>query len=188
MRFDATIELAERERLAVERGGDGVGRGPRRVVEHRADQQAHGRSLARPQARFACRQSLSISSPSMMRDVDQLTVMFRDHGLRVTPQRQAIFSLLHGDDTHPTVESLFDRARRDIPAISLKTVYQTVHDLEALGEVRVLDLGTGSVRVDPNVDDDASPSCVHGVRAGARPPDRLRGSPSTAPLSPRLHR
>ena len=41
-----------------------------------------------------------------------------------------------------------------MPTISLKTVYQTVHDLEALGEVRVLDLGTGSVRVDPNVEDD----------------------------------
>jgi Fe2+ or Zn2+ uptake regulation protein len=88
-----------------------------------------------------------------MRAVDQLTVRFRSHGLRVTPQRQAIFTELYGDDTHPTVESLFERVRRDLPAISLKTVYQTVHDLEALGEVRVLDLGTGSVRVDPNVDD-----------------------------------
>jgi Fe2+ or Zn2+ uptake regulation protein len=88
-----------------------------------------------------------------MRDVDQLTVRFRSHGLRVTPQRQAIFTELYDDDTHPTVESLFERVRRDLPAISLKTVYQTVHDLEALGEVRVLDLGTGSVRVDPNVDD-----------------------------------
>ena len=41
-----------------------------------------------------------------------------------------------------------------MPTMSLKTVYQTVHDLEALGEVHVLDLGTGSLRVDPNVEDD----------------------------------
>src|SRR3954453_24163658 len=88
-----------------------------------------------------------------MKDSDQLTSLFREHGLRVTPQRQAIFRLLQGDLTHPTVEALFDRARTDMPTISLKTVYQTVHDLEALGEVRVLDLGTGSVRVDPNVED-----------------------------------
>ncbi len=33
-------------------------------------------------------------------------------------------------------------------------MYQTVHDLEALGQVVLLDLGTGSVRVDPNVDVD----------------------------------
>jgi Fe2+ or Zn2+ uptake regulation protein len=89
-----------------------------------------------------------------MKDTDTLTTIFREQGLRVTPQRQAIFRLLEGDVSHPTVESLYDRARTDMPTISLKTVYQTVHDLEALGEVRVLDLGTGSVRVDPNVEDE----------------------------------
>ena len=87
-----------------------------------------------------------------MKRVDQLTSIFRDQGLRVTAQRQAIFRLLQGNETHPTVESLYDRARAEMPTISLKTVYQTVHDLEALGEVRVLNLGTGSVRVDPNVE------------------------------------
>ncbi len=87
-----------------------------------------------------------------MKTSDHLTAEFRRQGLRVTPQRQAIFRLLNGDDTHPTVESLYERARREMPTISLKTVYQTVHDLEALGEVHVLDLGTGSVRVDPNVE------------------------------------
>ncbi len=89
-----------------------------------------------------------------MKSSAALTAIFREQGLRVTPQRQEIFRLLEGDDSHPTVESLFDRARADMATISLKTVYQTVHDLEALGEVRVLDLGTGSVRVDPNVEDD----------------------------------
>jgi len=87
-----------------------------------------------------------------MKSTETLTTLFREQGLRVTPQRQAIFRLLQGDDSHPTVESLFDRARSDMPTISLKTVYQTVHDLEDLGEVRLLDLGTGQVRVDPNVE------------------------------------
>jgi Fe2+ or Zn2+ uptake regulation protein len=88
-----------------------------------------------------------------MKSRDELTELFHAHGLRVTPQRQAIFRLLEGDDAHPTVDALYDRARAEMPTISLKTVYQTVHDLEALGEVHVLDLGTGSVRVDPNVED-----------------------------------
>ena len=89
-----------------------------------------------------------------MKTVAELTELFRARGLRVTPQRQAIFGLLQDDQTHPTVESLYERACSDMPTISLKTVYQTVHDLEALGEVQVLDLGTGSVRVDPNVEHD----------------------------------
>ena len=88
-----------------------------------------------------------------MTPVDQLTARFRDRGLRVTPQRQAIFRLLHGNDSHPTVESLYESARTEMPTISRKTVYQTVHDLESMGEVSLLDLGTGSVRVDPNVED-----------------------------------
>ena len=87
-----------------------------------------------------------------MKSPDLLTKLFRTRGLRVTPQRQALFGLLQDDTSHPTVEALHERARVEAPTISLKTVYQTVHDLEALGEVRLLDLGTGSVRVDPNVE------------------------------------
>jgi Fe2+ or Zn2+ uptake regulation protein len=89
-----------------------------------------------------------------MQTSDELTTLFRDRGLRVTPQRQAIFRLLHGNDRHPTVDALHEAARLEMPTISLKTVYQTVHDLEALGQVSLLDLGTGSVRVDPNVESD----------------------------------
>ena len=88
-----------------------------------------------------------------MKTVEELTSRFRAQGLRVTPQRQAIFRLLQGNGAHPTVESLYDAARSEMPTMSRKTVYQTVHDLEAMGEVTLLDLGTGSVRVDPNVDD-----------------------------------
>src|SRR5215471_18846972 len=87
-----------------------------------------------------------------VKSADELTAEFRARGLRVTPQRQAIFRLLQDVDTHPTVDSLFDAARDEMPMISRKTVYQTVQDLEALGEVELLDVGTGSIRVDPNVE------------------------------------
>ncbi|MBM3672212.1 MAG: transcriptional repressor [Actinobacteria bacterium] len=98
------------------------------------------------------RQQLLIRSATV-KTVDELTGRFRAEGLRVTPQRQAIFRLLQDNVEHPTVESLYESARAAMPTISLKTVYQTVHDLEGLGEVALLDVGTGSVRVDPNVED-----------------------------------
>jgi Fur family transcriptional regulator, stress-responsive regulator len=88
-----------------------------------------------------------------MKSADELVATFRSRGLRITPQREAIFRLLQGVDTHPTVDALFDAARSEMSMISRKTVYQTVHDLEALGEVELLDVGTGSIRVDPNVED-----------------------------------
>jgi Fe2+ or Zn2+ uptake regulation protein len=87
-----------------------------------------------------------------MRTPDELTELFRANGRKVTAQRQCIFRTLHDDVTHPTAEAVFDVARREMETISLKTVYQTLHELAELGEVTLLDLGTGAVRFDPNVE------------------------------------
>ena len=183
------VDLAERERVVVERRRDRVGRDPAALREDLADEEHRREPRARPvRCPPSCLSTIVVDSVLVvMKTSDQLTDLFRERGLRVTPQRQAIFRLLHGDDAHPTVESLYERARAEMPTISLKTVYQTVHDLEALGEVDVLDLGTGSVRVDPNVEDDAPPPRVHRVRPGARPARRVRRSAGAGPLPPRLH-
>lgn len=87
-----------------------------------------------------------------MKTPAELTELFRERGLKVTPQRQCIFRLLHGNGAHPTAESVFEAARSEMPTISLKTVYQTLNDLAEMGEIQALDLGTGSGRFDPNVD------------------------------------
>jgi Fe2+ or Zn2+ uptake regulation protein len=47
-----------------------------------------------------------------------------------------------------------------MPMMSLKTVYQTLNDLAAMGELQQLDLGTGSSRFDPNVDPHHHLVCV----------------------------
>ena len=95
-----------------------------------------------------------------MKTVDELTTRFRAEGLRVTPQRQVIFRLLHGVDTHPTVESLYEAARSEMPTISRKTVYQTVHDLESMDEVELLDVGTGASGSTPTSSMRTSTSCA----------------------------
>lgn len=87
-----------------------------------------------------------------MQTPPELTERFRDRGLKVTPQRQLIFRLLHGNEVHPTAEAVFEAARAEMPTISLKTVYQTLNDLSEMGEIHSLDLGTGAARFDPNVD------------------------------------
>jgi len=82
----------------------------------------------------------------------ELTELFRTRGLKVTPQRQMIFRLLHGNEVHPTAEAVYAAARAEMPMISLRTVYQTLNDLEKMGEIQQLDVGTGSSRFDPNTD------------------------------------
>jgi Fur family transcriptional regulator, stress-responsive regulator len=87
-----------------------------------------------------------------MRTTEQLAEAFRSHGRKVTAQRLCIFDLLQGDVTHPSVESVYESARQAVPTISRKTVYQVLYELEDFGEIAVLDLGTGAVRIDPNVE------------------------------------
>jgi Fe2+ or Zn2+ uptake regulation protein len=87
-----------------------------------------------------------------VRTPDELTELFRSNGRKVTAQRQCIFRLLQGDETHPSAEAVHAEASREMETISLKTVYQTLHDLVELGEIASLDLGTGMTRFDPNVD------------------------------------
>jgi Fe2+ or Zn2+ uptake regulation protein len=83
----------------------------------------------------------------------ELASAFRAAGLKVTPQRQLLFRLLHANPTHPTAEALYAMASEQMPGISLRTVYQTLNDLAEMGELNVLDLGTGSTRFDPNMGD-----------------------------------
>lgn len=86
-----------------------------------------------------------------MRSPEELTAAFRAAGLKVTPQRQLLFRLLHNNTTHPTAEMLFTAASQQMPGISLRTVYQTLTDLTEMGEIQSVEVGTGSHRFDPNV-------------------------------------
>lgn len=96
-----------------------------------------------------------------MRSPPELTELFRARGLKVTPQRECIFRVLFGSSAHPTAESVYAEARRVMPMMSLKTVYQTLNDLAEMGQIQQLDLGTGSTRFDPNVDAHHHLVCTH---------------------------
>ena len=88
-----------------------------------------------------------------MKSPSELAEAFRAQGLKVTPQRQLLFSLLEDDTTHPTAEGLYLRASAQMPGISLRTVYTTLTDLVAMGELHAVALGAGATRFDPNIDD-----------------------------------
>jgi Fe2+ or Zn2+ uptake regulation protein len=78
-----------------------------------------------------------------------LVRLFRERGLRVTPQRESVFEVLSdlamaSGDVHPTADHVWMRARHRMPSVSLKTIYLILHDLVDLGQIRQIDLGTGS--------------------------------------------
>jgi Fur family transcriptional regulator, peroxide stress response regulator len=87
-----------------------------------------------------------------MRSPSELIRLFRSRGLKVTPQREAVFRALHENHLHPTAEAVHAAVVLQMPTVSLRTVYQVLHDLADMGEIQALELGTGSARFDPNVD------------------------------------
>ncbi len=91
-----------------------------------------------------------VDSLSVVRSPAELIDRYRAEGRRVTPQRAAIFSALHGNEAHPTAESVHALVASAMPMVSLRTVYSVLSELTEMGEILQLDLATGSARFDPH--------------------------------------
>jgi Fe2+ or Zn2+ uptake regulation protein len=84
--------------------------------------------------------------------MDQLIDRLRARaGFRMTAQRRAVAEALSGSHVHLSAEEVHERARRALPEISLATVYNTLHELVALGEVDEHGFDGRTRRYDPNV-------------------------------------
>lgn len=83
----------------------------------------------------------------MHADVDFRELCQR-HGLAVTRQRAMIYDSLMRTHGHPSPEEIYEQVRKQIPTISLATVYKTLHTFIESGLLRELSLHHGSLRVD----------------------------------------
>jgi Fe2+ or Zn2+ uptake regulation protein len=89
----------------------------------------------------------------MLNSVESLVELFREEGLKITPQRRVIIGTLIQDESHPTTEEIYQRVLSVMPDISRTTVYNTLHGLVALGQVvEVEDPTKGGTRYDTNGD------------------------------------
>ena len=77
--------------------------------------------------------------------IEQLKQACREKGLKVTPQRIAVYSELVTSDQHPSAETLYEKVRRRFPNISLDTVNRTLQTLKDIGFAFVVE-GTGGPR------------------------------------------
>jgi Fe2+ or Zn2+ uptake regulation protein len=82
--------------------------------------------------------------------VSELVDRLRDRGWRLTAQRRVIAEALAGDHVHLAADEVYDRARAALPEVSLATVYNTLNELVALGEVAEITHTDGRKRYDPN--------------------------------------
>jgi Fur family transcriptional regulator, peroxide stress response regulator len=82
---------------------------------------------------------------------DALAQRLSDSGLRSTPQREAIYSVLLEKRDHPTAEEVFARAKPEMPMISLATVYNCLETLVQCNLVRAVNFERGPTRYCPNL-------------------------------------
>lgn len=82
----------------------------------------------------------------------RLVERLRHQGIRLTPQRLAVYRALVNTDQHPTAAMLYDELQGQIPSLSPATVYNTLQVLVDNGLVHEIgDAGDGSTHYDADL-------------------------------------
>lgn len=91
--------------------------------------------------------------------------MFAEHlkraGLRLTPQRIAIYRFLASVSSHPTAQQVYEQLAPAYPSLSLATVYNTLDALVGLGIINALgSAGDDAVHYDADTSPHVNLACV----------------------------
>ncbi len=87
----------------------------------------------------------------MQRQADKVVQILKAKGLRVTPQRFAVYANLLERTDHPTAEQILHDLNQAAPTSSQATVYSSLQALRDVGLVREVLLEEGVCRYDANV-------------------------------------
>lgn len=83
--------------------------------------------------------------------MDNITEIFREKKLKLTPQRIAVYKYLQSTKEHPSAEIIYKALQDDYPTMSLATVYKALKTLVEVNLVQEINVGEGSFRYDGNV-------------------------------------
>jgi Fur family peroxide stress response transcriptional regulator len=83
--------------------------------------------------------------------MDEIRRRFRERGLKVTPQRAAIYQALAETTAHPAADDLYRQVRALHPMISPNTVYYTLGTLKTAGLVHEVNYWHDRTRFDANM-------------------------------------
>ncbi len=84
----------------------------------------------------------------------------RRNGLKVTPQRMAVYKTLLESKEHPSAEMVWNNVKRLFPGVSLDTVNRTLLTLAEIGSAFIVE-GSGDVRrYDGDLDNHQHFKCI----------------------------
>ena len=89
---------------------------------------------------------MEISSASTFRS------LCAEHGIAVTHQRQVLYETMQAMQGHPSPEEIYAAVKRQIPSVSLATVYKNIHLFVQSGVFSQLSMHHGPLRVEMNKD------------------------------------
>ena len=87
----------------------------------------------------------------MQQQADNIVHTLKSKGLRVTPQRFAVYANLLARYDHPTADQIVQALNQDAPTSSQATVYSSLQTLRDAGLIREVLLEEGVCRYDANV-------------------------------------
>lgn len=73
-------------------------------------------------------------------------------GQRMTKQKRAILDILRSTNSHPTANWVYEQVKKEIPDISLGTVYRNLKVLTKTEEIMELNYSSNQCRYDGNPD------------------------------------
>jgi len=83
----------------------------------------------------------------------------RKKGLRPTKQRTCVYNIIMSKKDHPTADDILNRVRKNLPTISLATVYNCLETLVGCELVRQVNFDRSSTRFCPNLTPHAHFKC-----------------------------
>ncbi len=92
--------------------------------------------------------------------LDTFTAKCHAAGLKITPQRMAVYKALVETSEHPSAETVFRRVRRTLPNISLDTVNRTLLTLSEIGAAFIVEGSGEPKRYDGNLDSHQHFRCI----------------------------
>ncbi len=92
--------------------------------------------------------------------MDAFQARCRQAGLKVTPQRMAVYKMLLETKEHPSADMVFQEVRKIFPSISLDTVNRTLNTLSEIGIAFIVEGSGDAKRYDGNLDNHQHFKCM----------------------------
>lgn len=92
--------------------------------------------------------------------IKQFVKHAKNFGLKITPQRCAVYRIVSQSNIHPTADQVFHQVKSEFPNISYDTVNRTLLTFAEIGLVEMVKTQGGPRRFDPVMDEHHHFHCI----------------------------